>query len=819
MQRFCAVKTTAQTSRWMTEGSTADEFMNKERTEAASPTDSIAPSSVTTKSSLDLDAPNTWIDTTDPFIVARYYALDDVTAEEIKSKLDLNGITSLELLLQAFLDLNIRWKNKIGAQMFKNMTAAIRRSQTRPTELLGGKLDFDRTCITEKLLRLYAPKAVSVIESRYFDETRFPNFTLVMGPSGSGKTMFAMEHLPTIVFSEATSLEEIFRVHLTARTLVGDSKDELDLPTLLVNHVQNQVAYLLREYRTDGIVVPPINLFLFVVIDEAGSAQYKRYFDKANKIEKLVTALHSMKKFKFVKGVHVTVTGTGLETSTDGIDPNVETIKFRMQPWSLSNFYALLNEMKRSDEEKIKGIVMCYPILQSLTTNARCAYFLADSMPDLTARSPYQWSVYVDSSVVNVAQRYVASNALSHVKDRDKEKFTVAQEVFKALDEAMSHPNVALFPSFDHIKDATYRSVTQSLLDIYVENINGKAELVGKRKYSVSVTPAVAVVLVELLCGKSNIRWNQHGLETAAALGEWKRMITEMEVSDFSSECGVTYMRSSVPVCDATSVRFTLPLVGISTVLVNVPAAPYADVMAPYRLVQTRVSVNTQEDLQLDFAAELGQLGLTKDPSYRLEQAVTSVLYTMWPTLRPEVRYNYIGVTAGWDREQKEDARFEHYPIQALRPGYTEPPETASFVLDEERLYVLPDDNDGEATPLITKKPIKILEEFVDGRPVTAVFVTNAKRFVLEKKKKMPVAEAEQPAANKPEPIFKKRQQTVAVNERQPNIIEDPAVYENQPPVTIGKDDVDWRGVLKKPLPGYLVGNLRNNVEVRFIFY
>jgi hypothetical protein len=138
MQRFCAVKTTAQTSRWMTEGSTADEFMNKERTEAASPTDSIAPSSVTTKSSLDLDAPNTWIDTTDPFIVARYYALDDVTAEEIKSKLDLNGITSLELLLQAFLDLNIRWKNKIGAQMFKNMTAAIRRSQTRPTELLGG---------------------------------------------------------------------------------------------------------------------------------------------------------------------------------------------------------------------------------------------------------------------------------------------------------------------------------------------------------------------------------------------------------------------------------------------------------------------------------------------------------------------------------------------------------------------------------------------------------------------------------------------------------------------------------------------------------
>ncbi len=41
-----------------------------------------------------------------------------------------------------------------------------------------------------------------------------------------------------------------------------------------------------------------------------------------------------------------------------------------------------------------------------------------------------------------------------------------------------------------------------------------------------------------------------------------------------------------------------------------------------------------------------------------------------------------------------------------------------------------------------------------------------------------------------------------------------------QPPFTIGRDDVDWQGVLKeKQLPDYLVCNLRQNVKVRFLFY
>jgi hypothetical protein len=61
----------------------------------------------------------------------------------------------------------------------------------------------------------------------------------------------------------------------------------------------------------------------------------QRYFDRADKIENIVTALDNMKLYKFEWGVHVTVVGTSLETmSTQRIVSNVDAIEFRMQLWT-----------------------------------------------------------------------------------------------------------------------------------------------------------------------------------------------------------------------------------------------------------------------------------------------------------------------------------------------------------------------------------------------------------------------------------------------------------------------------------------------------
>jgi hypothetical protein len=67
------------------------------------------------------------------------------------------------------------------------------------------------------------------------------------------------------------------------------------------------------------------------------------------------------------------------------------------------------------------------------------------------------------------------------------------------------------------------------------------------------------------------------------------------------------------------------------------------------------------------------------------------------------------------------------------------------------------------------------LEEFSEKMPVTALFVTNVKSFVLKHKGK--------------------------------------ALF------TISRSDVDWQGILKETLPEYLAGDLRKHVDVRFMFY
>ncbi len=51
--------------------------------------------------------------------------------------------------------------------------------------------------------------------------------------------------------------------------------------------------------------------------------------------------------------------------------------------------------------------------------------------------------------------------------------------------------------------------------------------------------------------------------QTIAALGEWKRVITELKASDFTSACGIKSLRDPVP-AGGTKVRFTLPVVGKS---------------------------------------------------------------------------------------------------------------------------------------------------------------------------------------------------------------------------------------------------------------
>jgi hypothetical protein len=538
-----------------------------------------------------------------------------------------------------------------------------------------------------------------------------------------------------------------------------------------------------------------IDLILYVIIDEAGRTVYKRYFDDAAKIIHLVNGLKNMEHYKF-SNVHVTVTGTALEASTQTIDSVVDTVKYRMQPWSSNNFRALLGNMKRTDKNALFTMVERFPILRSLRTNARCAFYLATSMVDLTLVTEQQWADQVKAAVAKVALKYIKSSGLAHVTSLG-DKFTVAQQAFKALNEAMRDPTAAVFPSFGHIDDATLRSAIQSLLDVNVETKNGKPKLM-KGSYSVSMSPAITIVLAESLCQKARVSWNWQRWESTAALGEWKKLITDMDAGDFTSACGINYLSKPIPF-ESAKFRFSLPLAGKTAVFLNGPRASYADVIAPFRLLQAKFSVDVNTDLPFDFTAELGKMGLTNGRGKRLNQAVTSALYKMWQQKLPAGSDRDKGQfesldcyndTTGLVEESPEALRCEHYPYETLLSGYTPVRKMASFIIRNPQAKdrkswepgdinkVLPHENDVEAKKLIesvNEKQIMILEEFTEELPVTAVFVTNVKSLILK----------------------------------------DGTTSH----ITISREDVDWQGVPTTPLPAALVRGLRKHVEVRFMFY
>ncbi len=466
----------------------------------------------------------------------------------------------------------------------------------------------------------------------------------------------------------------------------------------------------------------------------------------------------------------------------------METVKFRMQPWSRANFHALLTNLKRSDENAIRGIVERFPVLNHLTTNARCAFFLARSMPNLLSVNEEQWSLHVEASVALVAQCYISSNGLVNLKNIH-DKFVVVQEVFKAVDKAMLDSTDISFPSFDHIQDRTVRSAIQMVLNFNVEIKNEEAKLIHQGERSVSITPAIAIVLPELLCRKARINWSWRGSENAAAIGEWKKMITEMKATDCSGSCGVIYLQTPVLAYSA-DVTFAFPLVGRSTVYVNGPMDTYADVIAPFRFLQTKFAVNVNQDISVNFAEAMDMMGLTKRPAYRLNQAATSVFYKMWQTPHTSGNDSNGGRIARLDR--CEGGTSEHCPFETLLFMYAPARKTARFIIQNKKAMkkqspgvllddiddVSPDDNDVEATNLINatkEKRIIILETFSKEQPVTAVFVTNAHGFVLK--------------------------------------------HQRKDPITITRGDVDWQGVLKKPLPRHLTREWRKHVNVRFMFY
>lgn len=490
-----------------------------------------------------------------------------------------------------------------------------------------------------------------------------------------------------------------------------------------------------------------------------GGDEYQEHFKSAAKFREIVAAIETG-RYRF-KEVHLSVAGTRLETTTSEINSSEETTKFRMQHWTAENFEALVHS---SNPTRVKEVMRQFPFLEDIASNGRCAFYLLKSMKAVWI-APNQIKGLVNGLVLSVANYYILSNGLKRLES-PVDKWNVARSVFRELDRSSKQPNVAFFPEFDDLASKTHRSIAHSLLDVNVETINGEKRLALDSMFALSMSPAIAIVIANLLSTDADVSWDWKGLECTAALSEMKRMIVNTKGKPRHPSSPVIQLSSPVPTT-AAKFDFYVPVVDNQTVVLNGPAAKYADVIAPYRLVQVKHSHHNGKSLALLLQDELDNMGLTMSEGYHVQKMTTLAFYTLWKNGQKApsiVNGNPILQNAD------EHLRFECHPYNTLN---------SKQVLDKHKIITgkIMEDGSDQWTGLPGNK---LLTEFDASHPVTAVFVTNCISINIKRKN----------AEGKFKTCF-----------------------------TVKKSEVDWEGVPTGEGVTFSDFGLRQNVNVRFLFY
>ncbi len=364
-----------------------------------------------------------------------------------------------------------------------------------------------------------------------------------------------------------------------------------------------------------------------------------------------------------------------------------------------------------------------------------------------------------------IADSYARANGLSRLT-KSADKFAVVRSVFRELDKSTMQPGVPFFPNFADLKGEKNRSVASSLLDINVESSGGELEFVKDSNFALSITQALVIVLINLLHTEADISWDWHKFESIVMLNELKRMIVNTKKIPRRQDKFVLELQNPLPESAATK-NFFAPLVGNCTVILNGARAGYADVIAPYRLVQAKFSIYDSTTVDLDIEDELDKMGVTTLSKHVFKQFLTDVIYTkLWASQEdaPEVFVDTKVMST------KRKHRHECYPLDMLngrrvveKPvvvGGTVETQATESIVEKKADDKSKDEAKNEATDEAKdeakdKEMVVVTTLFIEEngtrqvfspikfdkmRPVMAVFATNCKAFRLIGEKKKAVA-------------------------------------------------------------------------------
>jgi Uncharacterized conserved protein (DUF2075) len=463
-------------------------------------------------------------------------------------------------------------------------------------------------------------------------ETRTNRLCIVTGSSGSGKTYFCLHYLSRFlrdpndrtltVYLHPSGLQAAASA-ASASSRSGD-RDGTALGQELVERVREQIA---EEYG--HTVTAALRMHVCLVFDEAGALDLGHLFEEPA----VLTVMCAYLMRHLARKVVVVVSGTGI--TGRNFQSKTEAYFFRMPPWDAADLTTLVE--KRQGDLHLKAgeavptvvnAILAHPKLCALTTNARSAHFLVEAVVSLcSVHVQEDWRVQMEAwapaIVTKAVHGYIAESSIPHLRRR--QRALVAACVFRALDETkLGRTDLPQFPLLQIDEEA----IATAFLTYHVErdpDRENATKLLDDEEFAISVTPAIAIVLFTMAGLQVSMVPGRRAEEEVVGLHAARRLMLRRLESHVNAHGGskVDALKDSLEGIrlyalqgqiqaprrvpgregDVNVGKVRVPLVPPESVLLNGTQSSFADVIAPYMLLQSRpgsdgvVAVDLEKEL------------------------------------------------------------------------------------------------------------------------------------------------------------------------------------------------------------------------------
>jgi hypothetical protein len=475
--------------------------------------------------------------------------------------------------------------------------------------------------------------------------SRSEQISFVLGASGSGKTFFSL-HLACFQQLPGNETEKRVTLYLQPNKVYDKSfsfgpNPDMESIGKLVAWISNKLSDK-AKVSVDRV----LEMHVSVVIDEAGSPSFNGVFDEPRYVNDLYNALRPL-----AKSILLIITGTGVTGLLHS--SKYQCNKHRMYDWKQSDLLAVLNNWNSKDTKRDKMIseqvvdaLLLHPTLKALSTNARSASFLLEAIVNSATgitlpTSESVWisflSNYAPSLVTRVVDCYVKRNALKDLTT-DASRRRVAASVLHAVHVAKTSEPPTL-PDYYGLYNEREIACASALIETNVEKTELSSWFADPSKPSaVLISPALLIVTCSMLSVPVQVLSGFKAQELVTVLYAFGKLVVEIvetykqavqETEDFLSasqqearkeldralaDVQLWPLQKAVPLPNSRTKNISIPTGGAkggSTVFLNGPRSPYADVIAPYVLSQLK---HNEDRTECEFFswAELGKCGILK---------------------------------------------------------------------------------------------------------------------------------------------------------------------------------------------------------------